>query len=212
MLLILETLEPGKKGILLELEQKAFDKCKPPYNILTIASSSLGFKHSSETKSLLSSLRLGNSLSEDTKAKLSELNKGEGNPFFGKKHNLESLTKMSESKKGELNPMFGKVKSSEFIAMQKSDNKRGELNPMFGRSVNPQFAKFVEPTPVYVYDNISKELLMFFPEGIVAAKKTLKMGYDTLKRLCKSDPKEEFSPRKGPLQSKILIFSHYPLC
>lgn len=119
---------------------------------------------------------------------------------------------MSEIKIGELNPMFGKEKSPEFMAMQKSENKKGELNPMFGRSINPSFAKFAEPTPVYVYDSISKELLMFFPGGVVVAKKTLKMGYDTFKRLCKSDPKEEFSPRKGPLQNKRLIFSYFPFC
>jgi hypothetical protein len=48
--------------------------------------------------------------------------------------------------------------------MQKSDNKIGELNPMFGRSINPSFAKFAQPTPVYVYNNVNKELLMSFPE------------------------------------------------
>jgi hypothetical protein len=36
------------------------------------------------------------------------------------------------------------------------------------------FSKFVEPTPVYVYDNVNRELLMSFPEGIVVAKNSLK--------------------------------------
>jgi hypothetical protein len=52
---------------------------------------------------------------------------------------------------------------------------------------------------------------MSFPEGIIVAKKTLKMGYDTLKRLCNSNPKEVYTPRKGPLQNRTLIFSHTPL-
>jgi len=118
---------------------------------------------------------------------------------------------MSEIKTGELNPMFGKDKSQEFLAMQKGENKKGVLNPMFGRLLQPSFAKFVEPTPVYVYNSVNKELLMSFPEGIVMAKKTLKMGYDTLKRLCNSNPKEEFIPKRGPLQNQILIFNHTPL-
>jgi hypothetical protein len=118
---------------------------------------------------------------------------------------------MSEIKKGELNPMFGKEKSPEFLAMQKGENKKGELNPMFGKLLQPSFAQFVEPIPVYVYNSVNKELLMSFPEGIVVAKKTLKMGYDTLKRLCNSNPKEEFIPKKGPLQNHKLIFSHTPL-
>jgi hypothetical protein len=37
VLLILETLEQGKKEQLLELEQRAIDLCKPSYNILTTA-------------------------------------------------------------------------------------------------------------------------------------------------------------------------------
>jgi hypothetical protein len=118
---------------------------------------------------------------------------------------------MSEAKMGELNPMFGKEKSQEFLAMQKGENKKGVLNPMYGKLLQSSFAKFVEPTPVYVYNSVNKELLMSFPEGIVVAKKTLKMGYDTLKRLCNSNPKEEFIPKRGPLQNQRLIFNHTPL-
>lgn len=45
---------------------------------------------------------------------------------------------------------------------------------------------------------------MSFPEGIVVAKKTLKMGYDTLKRLCNSNPKEELIPKKPCVNRAIL--------
>lgn len=210
-LLILETMESGNKIKLLELEQKALDTCKPAYNILPIAGSSLGFNHSSETKALLSNLKKGSSISEAVKAKLSELSKGSGNPFFGKRHTPESLVKMSDIKKGELNPMFGKVKSPEFLAKQSSDAKTGAKNPRYGKPASPHFAIFIQPKPVYVYDSISKELIMSIPEGIVVAKKTLNIGYDTLKRCCISDPKEVFTPRKGPLQNRKLIFSHTPL-
>lgn len=106
-LLVLPIKDPSKIN-LLKLEQELIDALLPEYNILTVAGSSLGFKHSLETRSLLSTLKQGSSLSEETKAKLSELGKGEGNAFFGKKHALETLAKMSEAKMGELNPMFGR--------------------------------------------------------------------------------------------------------
>lgn len=63
---------------------------------------------------------------------------------------------MSEIKRGELNPMF--VKKNLRNAMQKSENKKGELNPMFGKPLQPHFSKFIEPTPIYVYNSVNKEL------------------------------------------------------
>jgi hypothetical protein len=78
---------------------------------------------------------------------------------------------MSENKKGELNPIFGKEKSPEFIAMQCGENKKGVNNPRYGKPALPHFSKYIQPIPVYVYDSISKELLMSYPEGIVTAKK-----------------------------------------
>lgn len=67
ILLILETLEQGRKEQLLELEQRAIDLCEPSYNILIKAGSSLGFKHALETL-----------------ANMSEIKKGELNPIFGR--------------------------------------------------------------------------------------------------------------------------------
>ena len=37
-----------------------------------------------------------------TKQKISKINTGEGNPFYGKKHTEESLKKISESGKGRI--------------------------------------------------------------------------------------------------------------
>lgn len=39
---------------------------------------------------------------------MSESQKGENNPRFGKHHSAEARKKISESMKGENNPMFGK--------------------------------------------------------------------------------------------------------
>lgn len=46
--------------------------------------------------------------SENTRRKLSEINKGENHPFFGKKHSEKSRRKISEAHKGEKNANFGK--------------------------------------------------------------------------------------------------------
>jgi group I intron endonuclease len=90
---ILEYCEPENA---VSREQYYIDLLKPKYNILPTAGSSLGFKHSKE--SLL---------------KISEANKGENHPFFGKTHTEESLAKLSEAKKGVNHPLFGKTASEE---------------------------------------------------------------------------------------------------
>ena len=63
---------------------------------------------------------LGKQHSEESRKKISEANKGENNPRFGKpawnngKHlSAEARKKMSESKKGENHPFFGKHHSAE---------------------------------------------------------------------------------------------------
>jgi group I intron endonuclease len=74
---ILEYCEPEE---CIGLEQKGINLFKPEYNILQIAGSSLGFKHSEKT---LNQLR-GRNLSEEHVAKLSAEKKGKNNPNFGK--------------------------------------------------------------------------------------------------------------------------------
>lgn len=133
--LILEFVESNEniKKDLLDREQYYLDLLKPALNINPTAGSSLGYQHSKETKQLLSSLKMGKSLSEETKQLLSQLFSGELNPFWGKTHNLDTLTRMKLSKIGELNPMFGKEKSSEFIEQMYRD-KSGSNNPMWGKT------------------------------------------------------------------------------
>ncbi len=85
---------------LLNKEQYYIDLLKPVLNINPRAGSSLGFKHSDETKALLAKLRIGKPLSDETKQLLSELFSGELNPFWDKTHNLDTLTRMKLSKIG----------------------------------------------------------------------------------------------------------------
>ncbi|MDB5422510.1 MAG: laglidadg endonuclease [Brevundimonas sp.] len=84
-------------------------------NYLRETSSSLGFKHSEETKKIISELVKGRKHSEETKEKLSTMHKGELNPFNGKSHKPETIAQMKACKIGEKNPMYNKEKSPEFI-------------------------------------------------------------------------------------------------
>lgn len=54
----LEVLEYCDKSSLIEREQYYMSLLHPEYNVLTIAGSNLGFKHSEATKELFRSLRL----------------------------------------------------------------------------------------------------------------------------------------------------------
>lgn len=79
---ILEILEFCEASEAISREQFFIDLLKPKYNILKIAGSSLGHKHT-----------------EETRAKMSEAQKGENHPMFGKT--------------GKDNPRFGKTHSVE---------------------------------------------------------------------------------------------------
>jgi group I intron endonuclease len=197
--LILELVKESDhiKTDLLNREQYYIDLLKPVLNLNPTAGSSLGFKHSDETKALLASLRTGKSLSEETKQLLSELFSEELNPFWGKTHNLDTLTRMKLSKIGELNPMYGREKSPEFIEQMHKD-KHGSNNPMWGKTHSEDTLNKIRKS-VYVYDALTMELIKEYNSS-VTAKEDLKMGYDTLKKYLNSN-----KPFKGK------IFSSFPL-
>jgi group I intron endonuclease len=67
---------------------------KPYYNVLKFAKTSLGYKHSSAVRLLLSNLAKNRKLSDNTKKLISDSLKGKLNPFFNKKHNKDSLNKI----------------------------------------------------------------------------------------------------------------------
>jgi hypothetical protein len=85
----------------------------------------LGFKHSEETKSLISNLHKGNKYN------------------LGYKHELETLKKMSENNSGENNPMYGKTLPKEVLLKRSEKVKRegtfkGENNPNFKFKINKE--------------------------------------------------------------------------
>lgn len=69
-----------KRGIIYK-EQEYINLYKPILNLNRVAGSSVGFKHSEESKKLISEFRKGKPLSKSTKIRLSSLFSGELNPF-----------------------------------------------------------------------------------------------------------------------------------
>lgn len=83
----LDILEYCKPDLLIKREQYYIDLLKPEYNILKVAGSILGYRHS-----------------EATKAQMSINNTGINNPIFGKKHSCETRKKIGESLKLNITP------------------------------------------------------------------------------------------------------------
>ena len=82
-------------------------------------------------------------VSEETKQKLSEVNKGENNPNFGKPRDEETRTKISDTLiathphySSENNPNFQGQKRSEETRRRISESKKGENHPNFGKHLS----------------------------------------------------------------------------
>jgi len=78
---------------LLVVEQIFINTFNPEYNILKIAGSRLGCKHSEETKRKISLANKGNIASEETRKKLKQVN-------LGKKYTLEHVEKVRQANLG----------------------------------------------------------------------------------------------------------------
>ena len=79
--------------------------------------------HSEETKQKIAQSHKGMITSEKTKKLLSDINTGEKNPFFGKKHSESTIKKMSNIKQGEKNPFHGKHHTKESKKLMSEANK-----------------------------------------------------------------------------------------
>lgn len=85
-------------------EQYYFNNLNPQYNILKIAGSSRGFKHSEETKTKISK-------------SLKEIYINEKSALFGRTHREETKILMSLKKTKDNNPLFGKRHSNDTIEL-----------------------------------------------------------------------------------------------
>jgi group I intron endonuclease len=70
----------------------------PYYNVLKQGYSSLGYKHTKETKELLSELAKNRVHSDVTKGLIAKALTGENNPFYNKSHSVESKVRIIEAK------------------------------------------------------------------------------------------------------------------
>jgi group I intron endonuclease len=116
-------LEYCNKFDLLVREQYYFDILSPQYNILKIAGSSEGFKHSEETKAKISkalkgvyigekSALFGHLIAEETKKQMSLKKAGESNPLYGKTHNENTKELMRQRALGRKHSDETKIKMS----------------------------------------------------------------------------------------------------
>ena len=69
----------------------------PYYNVLKQGYSSLGYKHTEETKKMLTELAKNRVHSLSTKVLISRALVGQNNPFYNKNHSLESKLRMIEA-------------------------------------------------------------------------------------------------------------------
>lgn len=93
-LLILEYVEPEFLTI---RETFYITSLIPYYNVLKQGYSSLGYKHTEETKELLSQLAKNRTHSDKTKSLIAKALTGENNPFYNKSHSIESKVRMIEA-------------------------------------------------------------------------------------------------------------------
>ncbi len=94
-LLILEHVEPK---FLITRETYFITSVIPYYNVLKQGYSSLGYKHTKETKELLSQLAKNRVHSDITKGLIARALTGDNNPFYNKNHSIESKIRIIEAK------------------------------------------------------------------------------------------------------------------
>ena len=95
--LIVEYVSRERLQILSVRETYYITHLLPDYNILKQGYSSLGYKHTEETKKLLSELATNRKHSDKTKVLISRALVGENNPFYNKEHSTESKIRMIEA-------------------------------------------------------------------------------------------------------------------
>jgi group I intron endonuclease len=94
-LLIIEYREPT---FLIARETFYITHIVPYYNVLKQGYSSLGYKHTEETKKLLSELAKNRVHSDQTKGLIARAVTGENNPFYNRNHSIESKLRIIEAK------------------------------------------------------------------------------------------------------------------
>nr|YP_010218764.1 GIY-YIG endonuclease [Morchella brunnea]UBU98575.1 GIY-YIG endonuclease [Morchella brunnea] len=132
---------------------------KPEYNILKIAGSSLGFKHSEDTKAKISKCLKGIYVGKNSGAApplssnyYSRSSWTEGRAFFGRVHSEETKVLMSIKKLGDKNHNFGRTLSEETKELIRL-RAQGRIHSEETKALISQ----KHGNPVNVYEKVSGE-------------------------------------------------------
>ncbi len=87
---------------------------------------------------------------QSAKDKLSELNSGEGNPFYGKQHSFETKTKISKANSGRI--------PTEETRNKMSEAHSGDKNGMFGKTHTPEARKKISAARKSPSDETRKKM------------------------------------------------------
>lgn len=176
-----EILEYCDSVDLLKCEQHYIDKLKPEYNILKIAGSSLGYRHSDETR-----------------AKISNSLVGEKHPLFGLNHSDETIEKISNSLTGERNPMFGKTESQHpRFGKQHSPETREKISIFKAGQPRPQGAG--KPSQLVEVIDIKNNIKTSY-DSISAAALALNIKPATITKYFSNDQKKPYPLVPAPNQ------------
>lgn len=143
---------------------------------------------SDETRKKISEANKGKNVSEDTRKRISEALKG-------KQRTKEQIENWRKSYKegnhgGENHPMFGKHQTEEAkrAISEKNKNKLcGEKNPMFGKTHTEEALKKMRKRIVQLDKNTGEIIREW--DSITEASNTLKIGNGNLSRCCRDNTK-----------------------
>ena len=178
----------GDKECLYKREQHyidLYDSARRGYNILAAAGSSLGYKHTEETRIKLSESHKGIKLSDETKKKLSEAKKGENHHQYGKSPSAETLVKKSVSMTrvwnakraaGERHPMYGRHHTEETKSKLSESAKNRYLEYGVSAETREKISKAIsgENHPMYGkhHSEESREKMSESKKGTVLSPET----------------------------------------
>lgn len=157
---ILETTDDSQKCV--KLEQKYIDELKPQLNICTNSESSLGIKHSEETKKKIGISSLGRKHSAETRAKISaagigrikseETRRKQAATIKGHPVSDETRKKLSIYHTGLPSPMEGR-KHTEESKSKMSATKKGKKNPNLSRNFSDETKQKMREARLKYYEN-----------------------------------------------------------
>lgn len=138
---IIETLDIGDdiKEMLLQREQFWIDNLKPDYNILLVAGSSLGYKHTEETKQKISNTTKGVKKSEEHAKHIKESQQGKK---LSEQHK-KKLSEAAKNRKGQSNYCIISVDGVIYTSMKQACEELGiKLGCMQSRLKSKNFPNY----------------------------------------------------------------------